>query len=223
MSQAESKFFSESDREKISRAVKDVEQKTSGEIVPYIVDRSDWYEVAEWRAGVLCGAVALGVFAGLRTFTAVWLPFDFVQMALVALLAIAAGAMAAHFIPAIERLFAGAHLMDRRVHQRAGEAFLSEEIFATRDRTGVLIFLSLLERRVVVLGDAGINAKVARSEWDEIIALIVNSIKSGKPAEGLVAAIQRCGSLLQREGVARHKGDTDELSDHLRTGTTPKP
>jgi len=223
MTHTHSKFFSESDREKISRAVKEVEQRTSGEIVPYVVDRSDWYEVAEWRAGVVCGMIPLVAFGALRSFTLIWLPFGVVDIALTTMSAVVLGALAAHFIPAVERLFAGADLMERRVRERADEAFLSEEVFATRDRTGVLIFLSLLERRVVVVGDSGINSKIARSEWDGIVKLVVEAIRARRPANGLIAAIRQCGALLEHEGVARRKDDADELSDSLRTGTTPKP
>ena len=152
-----------------------------------------------------------------------WLPFGVLDIALTTMSAVVLGSLAAHFIPAVERLFAGTDLMERRVRQRAEAAFLAEEVFATRDRTGVLIFLSLLEHCVVVLGDSGINAKVARGEWDGIVALVVDSTRVGKPADGLVVAVHRCGALLERVGVARRKDDTDELSNTLRTGTTPKP
>ena len=126
------------------------------------------------------------------------------------------------FIPACKRFFAGNHTMNMRVHQRAAEAFISEEVFNTRDRTGVLIFLSLLEHKVVVVGDAGINAKVQQSDWDGIVGLIVAAIRARKPANGLVAAIAKCGSLLEQEGVAIRRGDTDELPDNLRIGDSPK-
>ncbi|MEK9137917.1 MAG: hypothetical protein AAB393_12400, partial [Bacteroidota bacterium] len=153
------KLFSESSLKRIKEAVEEAERSTSGEIVPYVVEMSDTYEVAEWRAGVLSGVIALGVFAAVRRFTETRLPFDFVEMALVAMLASAAGALLAHFIPVLQRLFTGKHLIDLRVNQRAAQAFIAEEVFATRDRTGILIFLSLLEHRVLVLGDSGINAK----------------------------------------------------------------
>lgn len=218
-----SKFFSEADREKISQAVKEVEQRTSGEIVPYVVDRSDWYEVAEWRAGIICGMIPLATFGVLRGFTMLWPSFGILDVVLITMCVAMVGALAAHFLPGIERLFTGRDLMERRVRQRAEQAFLAEEVFATRERTGVLIFLSLLEHTVVVLGDSGINAKVVAGEWDGIVKMIVDATKAGKPSEGLVAAIRQCGALLEREGVTRRKDDTDELSDNLRTGTTPKP
>lgn len=110
-----SKLFSESDLAHIQEAVREAEEKTSGEIVPYFVEMSDTYEVAEWRAGMLCGVLALGMFAAVRRLTDVWLPLDFVEMAVVAMLSSAAGALFTHFIPSLQRLFAGKHLMEMRV------------------------------------------------------------------------------------------------------------
>ena len=103
-----------------------------------------------------------------------------------------------------------------RVHQRATQAFISEEVFATRDRTGILIFLSLHERRVLVLGDSGINKKVKPSDWDGIVNMIVSGIREGKTTEGMISAIRECGKLLEQHGVQRRPDDTDELSDDLR-------
>lgn len=120
------------------------------------------------------------------------------------------------FVPAAKRLFAGRALLERRVAQRAAEAFISEEVFKTRDRTGILIFLSLLERKVLVVGDAGINAKVEKNDWHDIVGRVVKGIRTGKPAEGLIEAIQQCGELLQRHGVTIRPDDQDELPDSLR-------
>jgi putative membrane protein len=211
-----SKLFSESDLARIEAAVKEAEGKTSGEIVPYVVAMSDTYEVAEWRAGVLCGVLALGIFAAIRQLTEAWLPFDFVEMALVVMLSSAVGTLLTHLVPSLQRLLAGGHLVDRRVHQRAAQAFVSEEVFATRDRSGILIFLSLLERKVLVLGDSGINARVKQSDWDGVVHTILAGIKEGKHADGLITAIKECGRLLSQHGLARRSDDKDELPDNLR-------
>jgi putative membrane protein len=211
-----SKLFSDSDLARIEVAVNEAEGKTSGEIVPYVVEMSDTYEVAEWRAGMLCGVLALGVVAAVRRLTDVWLPLDFVEMTMAAMFSAAAGALLTHFVPPLQRLFAGKHLIDTRVHQRATQAFIAEEVFATRDRTGILIFLSLLERKVIVLGDSGINAKVNRSDWDEVVYPIVSGIKQGAPTDGMITAIKRCGGLLEQQGVRRRSDDKDELPDNLR-------
>ncbi len=211
-----SKVFSQTDLARIQDAVKEAEGKTSGEIVPYVVEMSDTYEVAEWRSGVLAAAVALGAFAAVRQFTDAWLPLDFLEMTLVVMFASAAGALVVHFVPPLQRLFAGTHLMKLRVHQRATQAFVSEEVFATRDRTGILIFLSLFERTALVLGDSGINAKVQQSDWDHVVQLLVSGVKAGRPTDGFVEAIKESGRLLDRHGVERRSDDKDELPDDLR-------
>ncbi len=118
-------------------------------------------------------------------------------------------------VPVVRRLVISDDEMEREVRQRAVEAFVAHEVFATRKRTGVLIFLSLFEHRVVVLGDTGINARVAEGEWDEIVAGIVAGIKQRQPGRALVEAIGRCGELLQRQGVERRSDDTNELPDRL--------
>jgi putative membrane protein len=96
-------------------------------------------------------------------------------------------------------------------------AFLEEEIFRTRERTGILIFLSLFEHRVVILGDEGINRRVEKEEWEGIVDDLVSGIRAGETVEGLVEAITRCGELLERRGVAIREDDADELRDHLRS------
>ena len=211
-----SKLFSASDRDRVREAVQTAESKTSGEIVPYVVEASDNYEVAVWRAGILLGVLSLGAFVIIRQTTELWLPFDFVQMGLVALFAAASGALLAHLVPALQRFCAGRHLLDLRVHQRATQAFLTEEVFATRERTGILIFLSLRERRVVVLGDSGIHARVKPSDWDGIVRTVVSGMKAGRTTEALITAINDCGQLLEKHGVQRRADDRDELSDDVR-------
>lgn len=221
MSHRSSKIFTESDLSRIKAAVQEAEGKTSGEIVPYVVDQSDVYEEAEWRAGLLFGAGALVAFTVVHRFTTAWLPFDIAEMALTTLVAAAAGLLLVRYVESFKRFFAGKHLMKRRVHQRATEAFVSEEVFDTQYRTGILIFISLLERQVLVVGDSGINAKVKSFEWEEIVQIIVTAIREGKPADGVVEAIKKCGILLQKEGVAIRPDDKNELPDNLRLGDDP--
>jgi putative membrane protein len=209
-------LFPEADREKIAAAVREAENVTSGEIVPYVVGQSDHYESAEWRGGVLGGLLAFLAVTLLRGAGADWTVIDPVGAAAATLLSGGVAMLAVRFLPPLKRLFAGRHLMTRRVEQRAAEAFIGEEVFATEKRTGILIFLSLLERRVLVIGDSGIHARVRQDEWHEIIDLVVKAIQRGKPADGLVEAIRRSGALLAGHGVSRGARDRDELSDDLR-------
>jgi putative membrane protein len=211
-----SHLFSPADLERVKAAVQEAEKKTSGEIVPYVVDRSDDYEEADWRCGALLGTLALGAFAALHRFTNVWLPLDFAEVVLVCLLAFLLGMGLARFVPAVKRLFAGSSLLERRVALRAADAFIGEEVFKTRDRTGILLFLSVLEHKVLVIGDQGINAKVDKRDWQDVANTVVGGITSGKPVDGLVEAIGKCGVLLEKHDVRIKPDDTDELPDDLR-------
>jgi putative membrane protein len=210
--------FSQSDLDRIADAVRAAESNTSGEIVPYFVYQSDDYGIARWRGGAAVAAVALIATLTVQMMSRTWVPLGILELSGTLVGAYLFGILLVRITPSFRRWMVGHTLMDHRVSQRASLAFLSEEVFKTRERTGILIFLSFFERRVIVLGDAGINAKVAQSDWDGIVQTIVKSIKKGMPADGLVNAIRQCGELLQQHGVERRRDDADELSDSLRIG-----
>ncbi len=212
-------LFTEADRQRIREAVAQAEGRTSGEIVPYVVPQSSQYAVAVWRGASLGAIVALGVAMLVVQFYEGWgLPWLYASWgtAVLVLAAGTLGAFAAAYVPALKRVMAGTTLLDRRVHQRAMQAFVEEEVFSTRDRTGILLFISLLEHRIEVLGDAGINQKVTPDEWAEVVMRIREGIRQRKVTDGLVAAIALCGALLERKGVEMRPDDTDELADDLR-------
>jgi putative membrane protein len=206
------------DLEAIRAAVAEAEKKTSGEIVPYFVEESDGYPSAIWKG------IALGAFAGALLAEAIYFLGDFwgglipLWIALPAAAGGAVGFLLAAYVPAVKRWMAGDGLLDLRTRQRAEMAFLEEEVFHTRDRTGILLFLSLFEHRVIVIGDSGINQKVEQGQWDGIVQTVVAGIRAGRPGEALVAGIRQCGELLERYGVAIQPDDFDELSNELRRG-----
>ncbi len=210
------KFFTASDLQAIEAAVHEAEKGTSGEIVPCVVARSDHYEAAAWKGAVLGAFAAVVAFTSVRYFGNFWGSPALGWIALPPVIGGALGYAAAAMVQPLKLALAGRAHIEHRVHQRAAEAFLENEVFKTRDRTGVLVFLSLYERRVVVLGDAGINAHVGQHEWDTVVAGIVAGMRTGKPGQALGAAIARCGELLERRGVAIRADDTDELPDKLR-------
>lgn len=214
-----SSLFTDAERERIRQAVDAAEKQTAGEIVPYIVARSGSYEIGAWR-GAAVGALIAAALAllvawfydgwGLGWLYSAW------GMALTMTLGGVLGALLVWFVPLLRRLFAGTARMAERVHRRAEAAFLEEEVFNTRDRTGILLFVSLFEHRIEVLGDEGINLKVEQREWVEVVDRIRTGIRAGHLADGLVAAIEMCGELLHRRGVGIRPDDTDELSDDVR-------
>ena len=213
------------DREQIEAAVKEAEGKTSGEIVPLVVERSSGYDSLRPRATLL--GATFGALVGLAYIVA-QIPsadsFDTLTVSLELLLfAIApvliGGALFGILLAkssALLRLLLPPSTVDEALKARAQQAFLEHEIFNTRDRTGILIMVSLAEHRVTVLADAGINQKVDPSTWDECVDLVLAGIKNGKFGEGMADAVKRCGDIVTDAGFEIREDDTNELSDALK-------
>jgi putative membrane protein len=201
----------------IRAAVELAERETSGEIVPFVVAASDSYEGALWK-GAAFGALFGSLLAAAATVLAEpwWPPLVFWVVA-PPVVGASVGFLLAGAAPPLRRALIGKEVMARRVGRRATVAFLEEEVFRTEERTGILIFLSLFERRVVVLGDEGINRKVRREEWLGLTEDLAADVRSGEAVPGLLAAIRRCGALLRRRGVELRPVDENELADDLRT------
>jgi putative membrane protein len=206
---------------RIKEAVSAAETRTSGEIVPYIVAQSDKHEVALWRGAGLFALLAYAVILGAR-----WLPgwgapqwLEGITPVLLIAVTGGVGAVLTLLVPALKRRLAGRRRLIATTHRRAVQAFLEKEVFLTRERTGILLFVSLLEHRIEVIGDAGINAKVDADDWVEVVAMIQKHIKAGKLADGLVEGITQCGDLLEKAGVAIRSDDTNELADDVSFGS----
>jgi putative membrane protein len=208
--------FSSEDLAAIDRAVREAEARSPGEIVPYAVDRSDPYAEGTWAASALGALLGPLVAAGLSRALEPWGHDPVLWLLAPATVGAAAGHVLGLLWPAARVRLVPAHTLEHRVHQRATAAFVEQEVFRTRARTGILLFLSLLERRVVVLADAGINARVSQSEWDAVAAGIVAGMRRGEPGPALASAIRRCGELLAAHGFPRTPDDRDELPDDLR-------
>lgn len=217
-----SKLFSDADFEAVRAAVAEAERRTSGEIVPYVVPASDAYPNALWK-GAAFGALAGPLLAlGLFHLWELWATHFDLWITVPAAAGAAIGFLAAAFVPPVKRWLAGDEMLELRTRQRAEMAFLEEEVFRTRDRTGILLFLSLFEHRVVVLGDSGIHSLVEPGQWDGIATALAAGIRAGRPGEALLEAIRTCGDLLERHGVSRRADDVNELPDELRRGGAPE-
>lgn len=98
-------------------------------------------------------------------------------------------------------------------------AFVFEELgmFRTRDRNGVLIYVSIADRRAAVIGDAGINARVPEGFWDEVLALLREDFSNGQFADGLCQAVAQVGEKLQTLFPYR-RDDRNELPNDISFG-----
>lgn len=207
--------FSEDEKSKIKKAVQQLEQQTAGEVVPYFVKQSDSYHEASWLLALLFGLFPTLMLLAISVLE---FPVDPVIILVVGSGFTAIGWFTPRFIPLVLRMAISPNTFDFRVSQRAQQAFLAEEVFNTTDRIGVLIFISELERKVIVLADKGINAKVTPDAWKALVNQIVKGIKEGQKGDGIVAAIKECETILLANGFTNRIKEANELSDELREG-----
>jgi putative membrane protein len=100
-----------------------------------------------------------------------------------------------------------------RAHRAALEQFVLRGIGRTRNRCGVLIFVSLAEHYARILADEGVAQKVHASEWQAAIDALTMHLREGHLAAGFIAAIERCGAVLAEH--APPDGSANQLPDRL--------
>jgi putative membrane protein len=212
--------LNESDLERIKTAVKKAEEKISGEIVPVIVDRSGDYTIALYKGSLIGASLTFVTVVVLDRFVikdAVnTLFYDPVFILLVVILGGLLGAILPYFSDTIKRMLVARRYQDLATRQTAENAFLEEEVFNTRQRTGIMIFVSFFEHEVIVMADKGISQIVDQTQWDNIVQNIIAEIKNGKIVDGLEKGIAQCGEILLEKGFQKRIDDINELRDDLR-------
>ncbi len=209
--------FTPEELDRIKTAVKQAEDKISGEIVPVFVERSGFYTIANYRGGILLAFVtfiSIIIFDRYVPTLAILDPmFMFFMVAAGGLL----GGLLTHSVSPLKRMLISRAHLDQATRKRAEAAFLEEEVFNTRHRTGILIFISFFEHEVMVIADRGISKVVDQKEWDEMVQRLIEKIRMGKVTEGIEACIIRCGEVLLEKGFFKTSDDINELRDDLRT------
>ena len=204
------------ERQRVSLAVQAAEQGTSAEIVPMIVSRSGLYREVRYRTGLLLSLLALTV---LLTTEIVWLPwgwhaYNAAWLVLTIMLAYGVGAWLGTWAPII-RLLTSQERMRHKVRLRAERAFAKHAIVRTREGTGVLIMVSLLEHQIYVLADQPLFQRVPVERWSSVVEAAVNRLKTGDIVGGLCQSIQACGVLLAEVCPGRPGDNPNELSNEL--------
>ncbi|MEY3405636.1 MAG: hypothetical protein RL161_1066 [Bacteroidota bacterium] len=208
--------FSDNELNRIREAVNQAEKNISGEIVPVFVERSGHYTVANYR-GVVIGSLLFFVLIILfDRFFPQWAVYDPLLIMLIVSLGGILGAVLPQFLPWLKRTLITRDQLEHTTKQRAETAFLQEEVFNTRHRTGIMLFVSFFEHEVIVMADRGISKVVEQKEWDNLVAIITKGISSGDVVGGMEAAIRRCGEILTEQGFTKTHDDINELPDDLR-------
>ena len=208
--------FTNAEQERIRQAVQEAERVTKGEIVPMIVPASALYREAGYRMGLI---LALLTLALLLTIEMYWLPWGWHAgnagwLLLAVVVSYGLGQWLGR-VSTIVRFVTSRERMAHKVALRAEQAFYKHGLHNTKGRTGILILVSMLERRVHVLADKGINDHVPAGTWDGLVSGIIAGIRTGHATDAICTAIAECGVLLAQVSPADSRNNPNELPDTL--------
>ncbi len=203
-------FLTQEEQDRVTQAVKEAELQTSGEIVPMIVSSSYEYPKAILIAALfyslpLTYALAhilsmyLWVdFLHIHFFFPLFIPFFFLCYWLVS---------TCRFL---SRMFISREEMAIEVEEEATKSFFLERLYETKENNGILLFISVFEKKAWILADRGINERIEPVEWQRIVDGLTAKIRRGNNAEGICEAIRSIGAILKDKFPYR-RDDTDEL------------
>ena len=214
------------DLARVAKAIAQAEAPPDGEIAVIASPASDSYADAVLHGALLAALLPLALAAAwpgpLLGATAAleggWDAGPSWHLALTLLLvATAALFLAARLLfglPALRMALTPAVTRHRRVRRRALMLFRAGTEQRTASRTGVLLYLSLAERRAEIVADAAIHAAAPREHWGEAMAALVAGLRADRPGDGIVAAVERIGAVLAAH-FPHTGGDPNELPDRL--------
>lgn len=213
-------MFSQSDLDTIRAAVQSAEKRTRGEIVPMVVPASARYRDASYLAGLILALVTLALLLSLDYG---WGPWGGTAhhpgwIVLSALAAYALGSFIGRH-PAVIRLLTSEERMAMKVRLRSERAFYQHGLHKTKEGTGILILVSLLEHRAQILADQAIDQRVPPGTWEALLQYLISGIRSGRPTPALCQVIAQCGNLLAVHFPIRDGANPNELPDDLIRGT----
>ena len=224
MMKVASQYFTEADCSAIATAVAEAEKHTSGEIIPVVATVSGRYDRAEDIVGL--------IFAFVFVSTG-WFLFQDVQptgsweagftntvglasLLFMILTGFFVGALSASVFPVLRTPFIPHSEMQNEVERRAAEVFQKFRLRKTKGSTGILIYVSLYEHMVRILGDDAISNKLSQDDWQEICDIIINGCKTNKVVPGMIDGITMSGRLLGKH-FPIEEGDANELPNELIT------
>lgn len=216
-------LFSSDEIHAIEAAITEAEKKTTAEIVPVVVNVSGRYDRAEDLFAFLLSLLAMCLlwvlFQGTGAAGDTWGSATQLHYGLPAILAtlittFLGGVVLAARIPCLRRPLISRREMREEVERGARETFQRLNLRRTENATGILIYASLYERMVHVVGDDTITAKLTQTDWNDICQKIVEGFKSGYPEQGLRNGIERSGELLANHFPAG-ENNPNEVFDTL--------
>jgi putative membrane protein len=203
---SERSFYQPEARAGVRAAIEAIEAQTCAEIVVTVRRASGDYRGADYLCASLVALAALvGLLFAEHEFSVLWMPVDVA-------VAWAIGALASAKIASCRRLFAGRARMASAVRTSALAAFVELGVSRTRARSGILVYVAMLERRVELVADVGVDVSALGAPYEKLVA----SLQRREGADAFLASLRALGPLLA-PSLPRASDDINELSDEVHT------
>ena len=207
------KTLSDHDRGRLDELVAETERNTKTQIVLAVIRRSDTYAELPWKAFALGASIAGLLLLILDLSFHDWYPRVTALIAVTGMLASGAlFALLTVLIPGFAKRFLPAYRAEVEVRQYAESLFLTRELFATSRRTGILVLVSLFERRVVILPDKGLDTQLQENDTQSVIATMTPFLKRKAIKQAFEAGLEQLSSIL---GIAGQDTGEDELPNAI--------
>lgn len=212
-------YLSKSSQDKITASVTEAEKKVNAEIVPVFMISSDEYTEAKLRGTLLMAsitAISVLVYDHLMD----WYQLFLLNNDWLFVMTIALGGLLGYFlfgwISPLKRLLISRSKMEQRSSAMAERVFGEYKLFETKQRNGILIFVSLFEHRIQIIPDKGLKEKIAEDEWKKVVEEMKPSLKDGKFEQAFTLSISKITEILETYKLNRSGDSSNELPDHLR-------
>ncbi|MEI8102580.1 MAG: TPM domain-containing protein [Chlorobium sp.] len=205
------KFLTPAERLQIETRIAEAEKRTSGEIVVQVVSSSYHYPLAAMLGSSLLAIILCIAGSLVADNESMWF---FLAVFSISFILLHELFKRLHLL---RHLFVTASDMKEEVEEAAIHSFYRRNINNTVDHTGIILYISLFERKVRVVADRGINEKVAQDVWLEIVSIIVNGIHAKAQSKAIADAVDRCGEILATHFPLK-AGDRNELRNEVIIG-----
>lgn len=201
-------FLSDAAKQALTDAVRDVESRSSAELVVAVRARSGSYLHADLIAGILAALASLiGLLFSPWPFELIWFVIDPLLVGLLA-------GFAASRLPAVRRALTLRRVRRRNVDTAARATFVEKRVHGTTGRSGILLYISLLEREAAVIHDLGADILATTEGWRHAVDGIEEGVRRGEDGAAIAARIRELGDLLA-PALARGAHDVDELANEV--------
>jgi len=215
-------FLTKEQKKKINSAVTKAEKKTQAEIVPVITDCSGRYDRSEDVFGLLlavasvCGIWMYAQHVQVVEWGQVEYSYGLLPIVATIITGFIIGTSIASRVWAIRYLLTPHSEMKKCVAYGAQRAFHEFKLWKTTNSSGVLIYISLFERMVYVLGDKKVHKKFQQNDFEEIRDAIIQNLQKGQRCEALCEGIELCGEKLKANFPSNRSKKKNQLENHLR-------